>query len=76
MEKLKVLLEKKQFKKIEKESTWYKELGKEMTAYFKHNCYWLPFRFEEWKLRQAFKECQNRKITKFNYCLGILKNQK
>ena len=74
MEKISLLLKAKSFKEDIKKSSWYIELGKEMTAYFKTNCYWLPYRYDEWKLRQAFKECQTRKISKFNYLLGILKH--
>ena len=74
MKDLASLIQKKKFQKERKKSSWYVELGKEMTAYFKTNCYWLPYRYDEWKLRQAFKECQTRKISKFNYLLGILKH--
>lgn len=73
MKTLKVLLEKKQFKKIGKKSTWYKELGKELTNYFGTNCYWLPFRYEQWKIRQAFKTVQELGKKEFGYFIGILK---
>jgi hypothetical protein len=72
---LKEILKNKKFQKEEKDTTWYRELGKEMTGYFKRNCYWLPYRYEQWKLRSKFKEYQTLPKEKKNwkYFLGMLK---
>jgi hypothetical protein len=72
MDNLKILLEKKQFKKIKEDSTWYKELGKEMTDYFGKNCYWLPFKYPQYKLREKFKAIQGLENKEFKYFLGML----
>jgi hypothetical protein len=49
-------------------------LADEMTDYFGENCYWLFYKKEDWKIRNAFKVCQEKRISSFRYLLGILKN--
>ena len=48
-------------------------LADEMTEYFGVNCYWILWKKEEWKVRAAFKICQEKQITKVGYLLGIIK---
>jgi hypothetical protein len=51
-------------------------LADEMTKYFGENCYWIFYRKEHWKIRDAFNICQEKKISSFKYFMGILKNLK
>jgi hypothetical protein len=48
-------------------------LADEMTEYFNDNCYWLFYKKEDWKIRNAFKICQEKRISSFRYLMGILK---
>ena len=48
-------------------------LADEMTEFFGVNCYWILWKKEEWKIRAAFKICQEKQITKVGYLLGIIK---
>jgi len=48
-------------------------LADEMTEFFGVNCYWILWKEEEWKVREAFKICQEKQITKVGYLLGIIK---
>ena len=48
-------------------------LANEMTAFFGVNCYWILWKEEEWKVRAAFKICQEKRIAKVAYLIGILK---
>jgi hypothetical protein len=50
----------------------WKELGKELTAHFKKNCFWIPWKYEVWKIREAFKE----RDKGFEYFMGVLRNIK
>lgn len=47
-------------------------LADEMTDYFKFNCYWLFYKFEKWKIFNAFKACKARGNKGHAYLLGIL----
>lgn len=62
--------------KTNKKETWYGDLGKEMSEYFGTNCYWLPRRYEQWRLREKFKAVQNLEDKKlrhnFAYFMGML----
>ncbi len=49
-------------------------LADEMTGYFGENCYWLFRRQAEWKIRDAYRICQGKRIKSFRYLMGILKN--
>ena len=53
--------------------TSWEVLADEMTEYFGENCYWLFYKKEYWKIRNAFKICQKQKISSFRYLMGILK---
>ena len=48
-------------------------LADEMTEYFGENCYWLFYKKEDWKIRNAFKICQEKRISSLRYLMGILK---
>ncbi len=76
MELLKEKLEGKKFLTQRIHTTERQELGKELTVYFKKNCYWIMWRFEMWKIRSAFKEHQNLPKDKktFNYFLEMLRH--
>jgi hypothetical protein len=71
MQLIKDNLRKRHFEPSKKDSTWYHELSKEMTAYFKTNCYWIPYRFERHKIYEKFKVAQQEKRD-FRYFLGML----
>ena len=49
-------------------------LADEMTDYFGENCYWLFYKKEDWKIRNAFNACKGKRIRSFRYLMGILKN--
>jgi len=49
-------------------------LADEMTAYFGENCFWLFRKKEEWKILDAYKICQGKRIRSFRYLMGILRN--
>ena len=48
-------------------------LADEMTEFFGLNCYWILWKEEEWKVREAFKICREKQIPKVGYLLGIIK---
>ena len=50
-----------------------RRLVDELTEFFGVNCYWILWKEEEWKVREAFKICQEKQITKVGYLLGIIK---
>lgn len=60
-----------------RKETWYGDLGKEMSDYFGTNCFWLPHKFPQWKLREKFKAVQQLEEVKlrrnFSYFVGMLK---
>lgn len=64
--------------KGKRKATWYGDMGKEMTDYFGVNCFWLPYRFDKWKLLAKFKEIktlEKNKSKSFKYFLGMLKGK-
>jgi len=48
-------------------------LADEMTDYFGENCYWIFYKQEQWKIRNAFKIFQEKRICSLKYLMGILK---
>jgi hypothetical protein len=48
-------------------------LADEMTNYFRENCYWLFYKKEDWKIRNAFKVCQEKRVRSLRYLMGILR---
>lgn len=72
MEKIQFNLDRFQKPAAQTKTTEWQEVGKELTEYFKKNCYWLPWRYELWKIREAFKVAKESNKG-FNYFLGILK---
>jgi len=49
-------------------------LAYEMTDYFGENCCWLFYKKEDWKIRNAFKVCKEKRISSLRYFMGFLKN--
>ena len=70
---IKKLLQNKKFQKEIKKTSEWQTLGKEMTAYFGKNCFWLPWKFEMNKIYEKFKEIQKLGKKDFKYFLGMLK---
>jgi len=54
-------------------SAEWEVLADEMTNYFRENCYWLFYKKEDWKIRNAFKICQDKRISSLRYLMGILR---
>ena len=73
MEKIKFDINK--YQREEKPTEEWKELGKELTDYFGKNCYWLPWKFPIWKIRQQFKTIQELEKKDFKYFIGMLKSK-
>jgi len=73
MKSIKEKLKNKKFQKSEKKTTEWQEMGKELSAYFKKNCYWLLWRYPKQKVYEAYRECQTRKIASIEYFIGILR---
>ena len=48
-------------------------LADEITDYFGENCYWLFYKQEDWKIRNAYMICQKKGSSSFRYFMGILK---
>ena len=77
MKKISKLLKQPKVKpKTKRKETWYGDFGKEMTEYFGQNCFWLPHKYPQWKLRAKFKEIkklENKKLQRsFAYFMGML----
>lgn len=68
-------LKNKKFKKETRKTTEYGELSKEMSAFFHQNCFWIPWRYEMYKIREKFKLAKEEN-WKFKYFLGSLKIKK
>jgi len=49
-------------------------LADEMTEYFGENCFWLFYKHADWRIRNAFKICKDKRISSFRYFMGVLKN--
>jgi hypothetical protein len=54
-------------------SAEWEVLADEMTNYFRENCYWLFYEKEDWKIRNAFKICKEKRISSLRYLMGILR---
>lgn len=77
MELIKRKINKFRISKPKKElNAGWEVLADEMTDYFGENCYWLFYKKDEWKIRDAFKICKDKRISSFKYLLGILKKLK
>ena len=71
---IKSLLEKRRTSSsTRKFNAGWQVLADEMTGYFGENCYWIFWKKEEWKIRAAFKVCQEKGIRKVGYLLGVIK---
>jgi hypothetical protein len=57
-------------------NTAWEVLADEMTEYFGENCYWVFYKKEHWKIRNAFKICKDKKTCSFKYFMGVMKNLK
>jgi hypothetical protein len=73
MELLKEKLKNKKYGVAKTDSTWYREISKEMSGYFKTNCYWIPYKFDRHKIYDKFKIARREKRN-FRYFLGMLQN--
>lgn len=73
MELLKEKLKNKKFLPATKNSTWYGEMGQEMSAYFGKNCHWLMRIYPRQKLYDKFKAIRDMGKRDFNYFIGMLK---
>ena len=54
----------------------FQELGIEMQKYFKKNIWFLFTKYDELKLRDAFKICKKKGIKNIAYLLGIYRRMK
>jgi hypothetical protein len=72
MERLSEKLNIKRYKKESQPSVEWKETAKEMTAYFGKNCYWLPWKYEKWKIYEKFKQIKEQGKKDLGYFLGML----
>lgn len=77
MEKLSEKLKNKKFRQPigNQVATEWKEMGKELTAYFGKNCYWLPWRYEKWRLYEKFKAIKTEGKKDLAYFIGMLKSK-
>ena len=75
MQSIQEQLKKRKFEKETKQVTEWGELAKEMTKYFKRNCFWLPYRYPIHLLYEKFKAIQKTDLQgdRFKYFLGMLK---
>ena len=73
MEPLKEKLNLERYRKEKAPSLEWKEMGKELTAYFGKNCYWLPWKYEKWKLYEKFKAIKQEGKKDLKYFIGMLK---
>lgn len=48
-------------------------LADEISTYFNKPLYWLFYRYEDWKIENAYKACKEKGVDKVNYLIGILK---
>ena len=52
----------------------FQDLGIEMQSYFKKIIWYLFHKYDELKIRDAFKICKEKGIKKVNYLVGIIKH--
>ena len=73
--KIDELLKNKTFKKETRKTTEYGELSKEMSLFFHRNCFWIPYRYEMWSIREKFNQIKQLPKSKQNlsFFLGMLK---
>lgn len=70
---IKSLLARKVFKNDTIKTEEWKELGRELTKHFGQNCFWVPWRFEMWMIREAYKSAGDKG---YRYFLGALNKHK
>lgn len=59
---------------VKKELLWYKEIPKEMTAFFGKNCFWIPYKYSEERIMRAWHIAQKEGDTVFeNLMSNIIK---
>ncbi len=67
----------KQYKVVENDNReWWQELGKEMTAYFGKNAYWVFWKLPEateFRVRRAFQIAQKEGDRNFSHFLCNIK---
>jgi hypothetical protein len=77
MEPIRIKIAKFEIKSSNKDfNAAWEVLADEMTEYFGENCYWVFYKKEHWKIWDAFKICQEKKICSFKYFMGVMKNLK
>jgi hypothetical protein len=72
MEKIKNNIERYKIPQKQFKYEWT-ALAHELTKVFKQNCYWIPHKFEMWKIRQALKVTQKEQPDNFKYFLGVIR---
>jgi hypothetical protein len=73
MQSIKDKLKTKKFQVVNDKATWFSEWSKEATAYFGKNCFWMPYKYEKWKLYEKFKAIKTEGKKDLNYFIGMLK---
>lgn len=53
----------------------WQESAERLSQWFGTPLYWLYHRYEQWKIEDAFRICQEKNIKKLGYLIGILKNK-
>lgn len=74
MENIKNKIAKKNFRIDNRMSTEWQEMGKELTAHFNRNCYWLLWRYPIHKIREKFKSAQKENWD-IRYFIGALRQK-
>lgn len=69
---LRQLLNQNRYKAEEVKTTEWQELGKELTEKFGTNCYWVPWKFPIWMIRDKMKTAGD---NGFGYFIGALRNE-
>ena len=75
LKNLKYKVEIKQGSVEKRPATEWQELASELTAYFHQNCYWIPWKFPLYKIREKFKAIQDLPKEKrtLTFFIGMLK---
>lgn len=58
---------------VEKKVEWWKEAGKEMTAFFGKNCYWIFWKFKRENIERAWHIANKEGDREWTHFLNNLK---